>query len=57
MIAVEDNGRGFEPTTGTPGSDGLRNMRARIESIGGNLELTSDAAGGTKLRVQVPVSK
>jgi two-component system sensor histidine kinase DesK len=48
-LIIEDNGETAEaPREG----NGLRGMRTRIESIGGNLELESDH--GTRLRITLP---
>jgi signal transduction histidine kinase len=56
-IAIEDNGRGFEPgavTTGRRGN-GLENMRKRMENLGGGFRLTSAPGRGTKLSFTVQV--
>jgi len=51
-IAVTDNGRGFDPDApGSAGSDGLANMRKRVEDHNGSLELESDARRGTSITV------
>lgn len=66
-LAIEDNGKGFnlaaadEKAISEAGSldlaatqkDGLFNMRKRMESVGGQLELTSQPDQGTKIRLQV----
>ncbi len=46
-LAVEDNGRGFEPGT-VPGGMGLRNMRERAEEMGAVFSVTSTPQQGTK---------
>ncbi len=48
-IAIEDNGRGFENTPDNASCDGLRNMRQRMEEIGGQFELASRAGQGTRI--------
>ncbi len=54
-IIIEDNGHGFEnaPNNGT--ADGLRNMRQRIEEIGGKFDLQSKTAKGTCIAITVPL--
>jgi signal transduction histidine kinase len=37
--------------------DGVANMRARVEKLGGRFELASPPDGGTALRFQVPAGK
>jgi signal transduction histidine kinase len=48
-VLVEDDGSGFE--TGTNGGQGLRNIKARAETIGGAFELRSQPGRGTALEV------
>ncbi len=56
-LAIHDDGRGFDvaavqldPRRGI----GLRNMRERIASIGGQFEVHSGAASGTRIDAHVP---
>jgi signal transduction histidine kinase len=56
QIEIEDNGRGFEPET--PGANGrkgngLENMRKRINSLGGQMDLTSAPLQGTQLTFRI----
>ncbi|MBD1363004.1 tetratricopeptide repeat protein [Mucilaginibacter sp. ZT4R22] len=53
-VSVQDNGRGLA-TAGTALGNGLGNMRQRMENIGGNFEMVSEA-GTTLLRFSVPIS-
>lgn len=46
-ITIEDNGCGFEHVPDNASCDGLRNMRQRIEEIGGQFHLTSRPGTGT----------
>ncbi len=46
-IAIADNGIGFDPRTVSPESNGLQNMRRRMEEIGGRLEINSRPGQGT----------
>jgi signal transduction histidine kinase len=55
MVAVEDDGRGFEP--GTPaltGHFGLATMRERIELVGGQLRVESAPGQGTRIIANLP---
>jgi signal transduction histidine kinase len=47
-IAVEDDGRGFDPARAEAGADGLRNMRQRIADIGGQFRIETGTGAGTK---------
>jgi signal transduction histidine kinase len=55
-LSVEDNGRGFE-TSSAPaiGSDGLTNLRHRMEEIGGQFEQQSEPARGTRITFVAPL--
>jgi len=52
VVTVVDDGRGITPQDAAQGT-GIRQMRERVLLIGG--ELTIDAAGGTRVRLRVPV--
>jgi signal transduction histidine kinase len=52
-IAVEDDGRGFDPGSVSTGH-GLTGMRERIELLGGEIEVRSEPEGGTRLSAWVP---
>ncbi|HXA44881.1 MAG TPA: ATP-binding protein, partial [Candidatus Angelobacter sp.] len=49
IISIADNGRGFNPDSVSPESNGLQNMRRRMEEIGGRLEVNSRPGHGTKV--------
>jgi signal transduction histidine kinase len=49
-VIVEDNGAGFEADE-NGGGQGLRNIKARVETIGGAFELRSEPGRGTALEV------
>jgi signal transduction histidine kinase len=51
---VIDDGVGFTPPSG-PGNGGLRNMRDRIEAVGGRLTLATAPGYGTRVRGTVPL--
>ena len=48
-LSVEDNGRGFEARPNHPSADGLRNIRQRMESVGGRFDLESSLNNGTRV--------
>jgi signal transduction histidine kinase len=53
-IAVEDDGRGFDPSSAA-GGRGLIGMRERIELLGGEIEVQSQPEGGTRISASVPL--
>jgi signal transduction histidine kinase len=60
-LTVQDNGRGFDllkvaqETPSTTGN-GLRNQRARVEELGGRLELSTGPGRGTCFEVTIPLA-
>ena len=55
---MRDNGKGFDPATvsSRPGrGNGLKNMRQRLEKIGGGCEIQSAPGAGTEIRFFVAV--
>ncbi len=52
VIRVEDNGCGFQPSAAERGN-GLGNQRARMERIGGTVELNSAPGQGTRIVFKV----
>ena len=56
-LVVEDDGRGFDPSlVGSAGRGiGLTNLRRRLESVGGRIEIHTAPAAGARLTVFVPV--
>jgi signal transduction histidine kinase/uncharacterized protein YdeI (BOF family) len=55
-LAVSDNGRGFSSAAQTAAMDGVANMRARIEKLGGKFEIAGDAGSGTTVQFYVPLN-
>jgi signal transduction histidine kinase len=53
VIAVGDDGRGFDPATEEEGV-GLTGMRERVELLGGSLEIRTAIGGGTSVSAVVP---
>jgi signal transduction histidine kinase len=58
-LRIEDNGSGFH--TGNPEPNrvghGLRNMRQRIQSLGGKLDVASCENHGTGVQLQIDLSR
>ncbi|MDR2463864.1 MAG: sensor histidine kinase [Verrucomicrobiales bacterium] len=54
-ITVADRGNGLPPDA--PGGNGMTNMKRRVESIGGSMELQSVTGSGTVLRFRFPLEK
>jgi PAS domain S-box-containing protein len=55
VLEIDDDGRGFDPTTGQVVGQGLGNLRARAESMGGELEIGSRNGEGTTITVELPL--
>jgi signal transduction histidine kinase/streptogramin lyase len=55
-LIVEDNGRGFNGEWKSVGADGLRNMRQRMNDIGGNCVIESRSGTGTRVAAFFPWS-
>ena len=53
VLEIDDDGRGFDPATARPGGQGLGNLRARAQALGGRVELDSHPGEGTRVRVQL----
>jgi signal transduction histidine kinase len=53
-LAIEDNGRGFDPT-GLSSRLGLAGMRERLLLVGGKLEVESSPGAGTTIFARIPL--
>jgi ligand-binding sensor domain-containing protein/signal transduction histidine kinase len=62
ILTIQDNGKGFAPEAASANGqsvsagaqrDGLSNMRKRIESIAGKIELESLPGSGTRVRLMI----
>jgi signal transduction histidine kinase len=51
-VTVDDDGAGLG---GTPAGNGLRGMRERIETLGGELMVGDRQEGGTRVRARIPL--
>jgi ligand-binding sensor domain-containing protein/two-component sensor histidine kinase len=52
MISVADNGKGFDLEAPRVTGEGLRNMKERLQTIGGTLRIESAAGQGTKIEME-----
>ena len=55
-LEIEDNGRGVSAGDEAKGRSGLRNMRKRMEDIGGEFAIASGSEGGTLVRLRAPLA-
>ncbi len=56
LLRIENDGRGFSVAAAESGArNGLKNMRSRIEELGGHFEVHSSAESGTTLTARVPL--
>jgi signal transduction histidine kinase len=56
LLEIDDDGQGFDPTAaGGGGGQGLRNLRERAASLGGEISIESTPGEGTTLRVTIPL--
>ncbi|WP_394747127.1 sensor histidine kinase [Spongiimicrobium salis] len=56
-IMIEDNGKGFDPTSirETDSGIGLRNIEKRIEHLEGNFTIDSALGNGTSIIIDIPI--
>jgi signal transduction histidine kinase len=54
-LTIEDDGRGWGQSTPTSEMDGITNMRARLQKLGGHFEVVSIAGEGTIVRFDMPL--
>ena len=55
-LSVTDNGRGLGDLSGKQLRNGLKNMRKRLADVHGEFDIAPGAAGGTVVRLTVPVA-
>ena len=56
MLAVQDDGAGFDPAVAAARGHGLANMAARAAALGGHLNVVSTPGKGTRVLLTLPVS-
>lgn len=52
-LKIQDDGKGFEQNVETPNGNGLENMKSRAKNLGGTLEITSEKAIGTSIKLNI----
>lgn len=57
MVAVEDNGAGFDLVTADASRNGLHNMIERMREVGGKGRIITSPGNGCSVEFQIPVSK
>jgi two-component system, NarL family, sensor histidine kinase LiaS len=53
VLTIQDNGQGFDPAGVEHRGYGLKNIRERVEMIGGRLDLQAHPGDGVKIEVRV----
>jgi len=56
VLEIEDDGKGLSPDAENKGRSGLKNMRKRMEDVGGQFEIGPRQGGGTVVRLQVKLN-
>ena len=54
-LEIEDNGRGLPDNAANKGRNGLRNMRQRMEDVGGAFSVEPAPERGTLVRLTAPL--
>jgi signal transduction histidine kinase len=58
IVTLADDGQGFDVRSPQfRWSHGLMGMRQRAEALGGRLQIQSTVGGGTRVRVDIPISR
>ncbi|MES2922169.1 MAG: ATP-binding protein [Verrucomicrobiota bacterium] len=57
MILIADNGCGFDRLDDLPGSDGLRNMEERIQTLGGTCMVETSPRDGTTIQFKISLKE
>ena len=52
-VVIQDNGRSFDPANVNGAGNGLRNIRQRMDDIGGNFEIVGKPGTGTRITLTV----
>ena len=54
IVAVQDNGKGFDPARSKAERNGLNNMHERLNEVGGTCVLTSQPGEGCRIEFYIP---
>jgi signal transduction histidine kinase len=57
VLEIDDDGRGFDGEPSRPGGQGVSNLRARAEALGGATEISGVPGEGTTVRVEIPLTE
>lgn len=57
VLGFQDNGRGFRPDALPAGRRGLANLRSRVQTLGGTLQIQSAPGAGTEITVRLPLEQ
>jgi signal transduction histidine kinase len=55
VLEIDDDGTGFDPGTAFGRGHGLPNLKERAASLGGDMDIESDPASGTTVRLTIPL--
>ena len=55
-LTITDNGCGLPPVIRTEEMDGINNMRARLEKLGGRFEIAGEPGHGTTVKLHFPAN-
>ena len=55
-LEIEDNGRGLDRNAADKGRNGLKNMRKRMQDVGGHFDIEPRPQGGTIIRLHAPIA-
>ncbi len=55
FVSIQDDGIGFDISNPSPGM-GLKNIQARAETLGGQLDITSKSRQGTQILLKIPMA-
>jgi signal transduction histidine kinase len=55
VLEIDDDGQGFETTHQQGSGQGLRNLRERAASLGGEFSIESTSGQGTTVRIDIPL--
>jgi len=56
-ITVEDNGKGFDPSTVSTRGAGLSNVRSRVDYLKGEMDLRSEPGKGCSIHIECNLSQ